>query len=204
MKKLKNIISFTETHLELMGWEAQKKMSPPNRIKEQEIDLAQSNVASVLFLLYEENEKIFFPLTQRNRYEGVHSGQISFPGGKKELMDENLWETAVRETKEELGLNPDKITYLKTMTPLYIPPSNFLVHPFMGYYQGIPQYNPDEKEVQNVITVEFDDFLELSEEKILIENTTKKEVPAFIYKNYKIWGATAMMLNECKLYFKKQ
>jgi 8-oxo-dGTP pyrophosphatase MutT (NUDIX family) len=67
-------------------------------------------------------------LIVRNSYEGVHSGQIAFPGGKWETEDFSV--TALRETHEEVGIHPIRWKLL-SFTPTYIPPSNFMVHPFL-------------------------------------------------------------------------
>ncbi len=184
----------------LLNWEAHQKLVPEGRkyFNENEVFMKKPKLASVLILLYEENRQIKFPLTVRNEYEGIHSAQISFPGGKKELF-ENLEQTAKRETFEEIGVEENKIQLIKKISNLYIPVSNFYVHPFIGKLDEIPNYRIDEKEVKELIICSLDDLLNTKIEKhpIKIKNNTIF-TPCFKIQNQIIWGATAMILNEFK------
>lgn len=120
---------------QLTEWKSHKKMAPTMRLHftDEMIDNKNPRDAAVLVLLYPNaNNKIQILLTKRASYNGAHSGQISFPGGKKDTSDLNLKQTALRETKEETGiiLQPENI--LKKLSKTYIPPSNFWVYPFLA------------------------------------------------------------------------
>ena len=109
--------------------------------------------AAVLALFYpDQNNDTKFLLTQRASYKGTHSAQISFPGGKCDLNDFNLEETALRETDEEVGVSNKNVHIIRQLSDTYIPPSNFLVAPFMGYVNFTPSFNPN-YEVAKIIEV---------------------------------------------------
>ncbi len=140
-------------------------------------------------------------LILRKVYQGVHSNQIGFPGGKVEKQDRNLMDTALRETHEEVGVPPDKVEIIKELSEVYIPPSNFLVQPFMGIYPDPQPFVKEESEVERLVEVYLKDFLDDSNhiEEILSTSYAKNiNVPAFKLNGYTVWGATAMMLSEIK------
>ena len=118
-------------------------------------------VASVLILLYEnEFGEVEFPITMRVSYDGAHSHQFSLPGGQFEEQDISLDQTAIRETVEELGIFEEDIEIVKQLTEIFIPPSNFIVYPFIGVHHGSPSFNPDEPEVEYVIPLDLEAFLD--------------------------------------------
>ena len=118
--------------------------------------------AGVLILLYPHNGSVFTVFIQRPDYIGVHGGQISFPGGKKELADLSIIETALRESKEEVGVDPSEIRVIGTLTPLFIPVSNTLVTPVAGWIDKRPDFNHQAEEVVFLIEGEIKRFLEPS------------------------------------------
>ena len=135
----------------LLSRDAHIKMAPLERISymnEENYLEKNPKKAAVLMLFYPKNKIVHLALIVRNTYPGVHSSQIGFPGGKVELSDANLAETAIRETHEEVGIPPEKITIVKSFTEIYIPPSNFLVAPFMGVSQDELAFVPDLEEVK--------------------------------------------------------
>jgi 8-oxo-dGTP pyrophosphatase MutT (NUDIX family) len=169
----------------------------------EEIQAKDPREASVLIVLYKKNNHFFFPVILRAVYEGVHSGQIGLPGGKKENFDLTGRDTAVRETNEELGLDKNKLEIVKKMTPLYIPPSNFYVQPYIAFYEEYDfVFNTNQTEVQEVFEIKLQKFL--FQTKVVQEPVpiNKSKVPAFQYDNITIWGATAMMLNEFRFLLK--
>ena len=198
-----DLMSRLERRLELPlpGRNAQLKMSSLKRIRElmrftPAMDAKQS---SVLVLLYPYEENIWMVLMQRPEYKGVHSGQISLPGGKSEETDESLVFTALREAQEEIGIDPGQVRILGQLTELYIPPSNFMVTPVVGYYPGRPEFSADPKEVAGIIEIRLDDLLDernrkMSAMKLAIGITLK--VPSYHITGNVIWGATAMILSE--------
>ncbi|NMH27789.1 NUDIX hydrolase [Flavobacterium silvaticum] len=179
-------------------------LSPPERMRlMQSIDFnsISPREAAVMLLVYPRNDKACFVLILRNSYEGVHSSQMALPGGKKESFDLDFGQTALRETHEEVGIEPDHIQIVRELSAVYIPPSNFMVHPFLGISQEELIFKPDPREVAGIVEVSLDDFLS---DSALIEVTrptsyaTELKVPAFRIDGHIVWGATAMILSEFK------
>ena len=188
----------------LPAFEAHIKMAPLERLESlKNIYLENKNprIAAVMMLFYPKNERTHLVLIVRKTYEGVHSAQIAFPGGKYELDDDNYAETALRETHEEVGIHPDKIEILKPFTELYIPPSNFMVHPFLGISIEELVFVPEPSEVAEIIELPLSVFLS---DSIIVDTNLSTSyanninVPAFKIENHIVWGATAMMLSELK------
>ncbi|MES2619647.1 MAG: CoA pyrophosphatase, partial [Bacteroidota bacterium] len=154
----------------------------------------------VMLLLYDKDGILNIVFTQRKQYEGVHSGQMSFPGGKKDEGDFDLIQTALRETKEEIGVGEDKIEIIGALSELYIPPSNFLVYPVVGFATDIVSFLPQLNEVEKVVEIPVDFFLNKKninlQTEIKLFNGAVVQVPAYVYEGHIIWGATAIMLSE--------
>jgi 8-oxo-dGTP pyrophosphatase MutT (NUDIX family) len=190
-----------ETAKKLPGLTAHKMMMPEGRSMPEDYlqkinNYRQSAVFALLFL---EKGTIHLLLTQRHEYEGKHSGQISFPGGKKEDDDESLLHTAYRETFEEVGIAQNNIEVIAALSPLYIPVSNFFVQPYLGYLHQIPALNINEREVKAIVKFplkEINNPSLLKTKKIEASSGLFLTVPAFEIGEYTIWGATAMMLRE--------
>lgn len=188
----------------LLSTDAHAKMAPLERIsylKEENYRDKNPRKAAVLMLFYPKNEVTHLALIVRNSYPGVHSSQIGFPGGKVEEYDADLEETALRETHEEVGIEPQKIKIIKPFSEIYIPPSNFLVAPFMGVSHEELTFVPDLDEVKRVLEFSIVDFLDdntITNVKMSTSYATDIEVPAFIVDKYVVWGATAMMMSELK------
>ena len=189
--------------------EAHYKMAPLERIENMEkLELQSKNpkIAAVMMLFYPKNGRTHLVLIVRNSYEGVHSAQIAFPGGKFEPKDRTYEITALRETFEEIGVQPDRIEILRQFTHLYIPPSDFLVYPFLGICKEEILFIPDSSEVAAIIELPLSIFL--GEEVIVsvpISTSYANDimVPAFKISEHIVWGATAMMLSELKEVLKK-
>ena len=188
---------------ELAGLNAQFKLAPKMRLKYDADKIIANNPrkAAVLALFYpnKENETCFL-LTQRASYKGIHSAQISFPGGKIDKSDKNLENTALRETFEEVGVLKTSIKIIRELTDVYIPPSNFLATPFLGFTNQRPNFNLN-YEVDKVIEVLVSDLLSETSITTIKMNTSYMddvEVPCFKLVDYVVWGATAMMLSEIK------
>lgn len=190
--------------VELPAESAHAKMAPLERIqalKNLDINAKKPRIAAVMMLFYPKNEKTHLILIVRNAYNGVHSSQIAFPGGKYEPADRDYQETALRETSEEIGVRPEKIEIIKHFTPMYIPPSNFLVHPYLGIAKEELAFYPDAREVAGVLELPLSVFLD---DEIIIESKLSTSygndilVPAFNIQNHIVWGATAMILSELR------
>ncbi len=198
---LANILKLEK--LPLGGLDSQFKMAPALRkfYDEEKINKMNPKKAAVLALFYpnETNETLFL-LTKRAQYNGTHSSQISFPGGKHEYADILMKNTALRETNEEIGINKEDVKLIKQLTDVYIPPSNFYVSPFLGYINYHPFFYKNE-EVESIIEIKLADLLNiknLSSIKIDTSYGENLEVPCFKFDGEIVWGATAMMLSEIK------
>ena len=199
----KRIVKITK--MELPGEAVQFKMAPIERLQElkqiaREKDTAKK--AGVLSLFYpsETNETMLI-LILRKTYNGVHSAQVGFPGGKLEAEDETIQDAALRETEEEVGVSRHSISVLRKLTEIYIPPSNFFVQPFLGITTQTPKFIAEEEEVEALIEVTLQDFMNdanIITQTLSTSYATSIEVPAFKLNNYIVWGATAMMLNEVR------
>ncbi|WP_317044714.1 CoA pyrophosphatase [Polaribacter butkevichii] len=185
------------------GLNAQFKLAPKMRLKYDADKIIANNPrkAAVLALFYPniKNETCFL-LTLRASYKGTHSAQISFPGGKRDKTDKNLEKTALRETFEEVGVAETSIEIIRELTDVYIPPSNFLATPFLGFVNQRPNFNLN-YEVDKTIEVLVSDLLNDTSFTSIKMNTSYMdniEVPCFKLEDYVVWGATAMMLSEIK------
>ena len=158
-------------------------------------------LGSVMILLYEEEGHIKFPLIKRAEYNGAHSGQISFPGGKAEAGEDTI-QTALRECEEEIGISSSSIEVVGRLSEFHVIPSNFLVTPVVGTIKTKPHYNPDPYEVFKVIEANLDELLRedaVRTKEILAAGRYRMNAPHFEIENEVVWGATAMMLNELRL-----
>jgi len=179
------------------------KMSPSHRMEDfsglnDMMPLAKRS--AVLVLLFPDQGQLKTVFIKRSEYDGVHSGQISFPVGQFESTDRSFEATAIRETYEEIGVSSDKIQLVGQLTDFYIPPSNFLVKVFVGYSSQKPEYIPDKKEVQSVIEVNVDDLYDKNNiTQMEFYSTSRKALvnaPTYIINGVEIWGATAMIVSE--------
>jgi len=184
----------------LPGPDAHLKMASASRIKwlKDQIDDSGARDSAVLLLFYPDkaNTKLVFIL--RPEYDGVHSGQVGFPGGGYEEEDRTFLETALREANEEIGINPDEITIIGGLSKLFIPPSNFNVYPYIGYSESKPDFIPDKKEVDRILEVDLSDLINEQNRSTTIINSKygKIEAPCFEVNDLFIWGATAMIVSE--------
>lgn len=185
----------------LGGIQAQFRLAPTYRkqFEKEKIDTLNPTLASVLILFFPNDKgETYFVLTKRASYKGHHSKQISFPGGKKEKNDRDLMETAIRETKEEIGVLISKKNIFKEMTNVYIPPSNFLAFPFLSYTDKQPLFTLNH-EVDNLLLVSVKDLLNPQNTHFRgVQTTTGQTIttPCFIFEKQIVWGATAMILSE--------
>jgi 8-oxo-dGTP pyrophosphatase MutT (NUDIX family) len=184
----------------LPGTSAQLKMASDIRLNEMVngYDIKNARKSSVLILLYPDNSNIYFVLIKRRNDGGVHSGQISFPGGAMEKSDGSFYETALREANEEVGIDTGDVKIIGSLTELYIPPSNFLVFPVLGYMNTRPVLTPDPGEVAGIIEADLFKLVNTgkAEWKKINVRGYKVNSPYYDIGGHTVWGATAMILSE--------
>lgn len=184
----------------LPGEAAQYRMAPGGRPgNRQWPPRKQMRQAGVLALLENFQGEAALILIERQRYPGVHSGQISFPGGKHEAEDPDFEFTALRETQEEIGVDPRQIEMAGAMSQLYIPPSNFWVQPYLGFSDEELELRPQPSEVAAIHRVTLAQLRHphcLGQVSLQPSQGPARSVPAFQVGKLVIWGATAMMISE--------
>jgi len=154
--------------------------------------------SAVLILFYPHKGEIYFPLILRPAYDGVHSGQVAFPGGRYELSDEDLVRTALREAQEEIGLRLNDVKIMGILTELFIPASNFYVLPVIAHMPYRPDFYPDPREVEDIFEIKIEEISDINiigSSDIQIRGE-QVHAPHYMVQGYKIWGATAMMISE--------
>jgi len=186
--------------IKLPGMEAQLQMSPLTR-KMQE-SMAKNSVtarkSAVLILFYPISDKPHIAMIKRAPDNTVHSGQISFPGGKTEERDISVIDTALREANEEVGVDREKVVVIGQLSKLYIPPSNFDVFTIVGFTNEQPNFIIND-EVDKLLEVDLDDLLNPKSKtyrKINSRDGNEYVVPCYYIQGEVIWGATGMILAE--------
>jgi 8-oxo-dGTP pyrophosphatase MutT (NUDIX family) len=191
----------------LPGMDSHLIMAPRHRIDDMRKAELQPDAikSSILILFYTRNNADHLVFIKRPVYNGVHSGQIAFPGGRWEVTDKSLYHTALREAREEIGINTQDVHFCGKLTDLFIPPSNFIVSPFVGIYKTSGVFYPDEIEVAEIIEIPFSFFLNPASVKntiIKLANGIEILTPCFDYQGNIIWGATAMIMSELIILWK--
>lgn len=183
----------------LPGLPAQLDMAPQMRRDPSVIQVENKDCrdGAVLALLFPLDDELATVLTVRHANLDQHAGQVSFPGGRRD-PGETLRETAIREVYEEIGLTEEALSILGELTPLYIPPSNFCVYPFVAMIDHQPAYDPHDAEVEQILEVPLS-YLRSPQARVEEEWDLRGEtvvVPYYDVAGYTVWGATAMILAE--------
>lgn len=189
-------------NIALPAQESHLKMAPLERARMLNLwDYSQLNPkkAGVMALFYPRGSHTHLILIKRTP-RGIHSSQVALPGGKFEQKDIELRNTAIRETYEEIGVEQHKIQLVRELSEIYVPPSNFLVYPFIGHLDFEPTFIRQEEEVAEIIEIPLNDFLnlEVHTHNIKASYSEFPGVPSYIINNNIVWGATAMILSELK------
>lgn len=186
---------------ELPGRAAQHQMAPlprPNGAFPYDQPAPDARRGGVLVLFYPYAGRLYLPLILRPTYNGVHSGQVGFPGGGYEPGDDDLVHTALREANEEVGVRGDQVEILGQLSPLYIFASNYLVQPTVGWTPARPAFHTDPYEVERLVETPVSELLDPA--NVRVEEWELRSrvatVPFFLVQGQRIWGATAMMLAE--------
>lgn len=138
---------------------------------------------------------------KRSEYQGVHSGQIAFPGGRCEESDKTIFETACRETFEELGIEPEAIEVVRELSPLYVPPSNYTIYPILYVMSNYSASDIviDKREVSQTILLPLHSFFNsanLTKYSFVFNGSESTPAPCYQIDQTRIWGATAMIVSE--------
>jgi len=192
----------TRAPLLLLGEKAQFMMAPEGRklISEDQLSTVNSRESAVMLFLFENKDgqtSIYFIL--RKIYHGIHSGQIGFPGGKKENDDIDLLNAAIREAEEEIGIKKENYTVVQQLSPLYIPVSNFMVYPFLSIIHADFDALIDPREVEALIELPLASFFDtrhMNKKKMKLSNEKEIEIPYYDIQELTIWGASAMIMSE--------
>lgn len=157
--------------------------------------LVAAKKAAVLVHIFRSDQGLEVLYMKRPDYDGTHGGQVSFPGGRREEEDSSFEQTAIREAREEVGLVYEDYRIVKALEPLYIPPSNFLVHPFVSLAEERPELELDPKEVAYTFSIPLSEL-----QKGALVGSVKVQtklgrvkVPAYLWEDEVIWGATAII-----------
>ena len=185
----------------LPGKEGQKALMPYLKVGKniQPPALWNAKKGAVMTLLYPINHIPHLLLIERPVYDGVHSGQLAFPGGKIEPSDASSLDAALRETHEEVGIAHDAIQVVGPLTEVFVFASNFIVYPFVGLLQEAPQFILDEKEVAGVLEIPLHTLLQpsiIKEKPIRGALGITLNAPYYDIGGKVLWGATAMMVSE--------
>jgi 8-oxo-dGTP pyrophosphatase MutT (NUDIX family) len=197
-------LSAVESHLRsalagpLPGVEAQRRMAPtprpgwrPGRSPDESRD------AAGLLLLFPIDDCVHLLLTVRSSGLPNHAGQVSLPGGAVEA-GESFEQAALREAREETGVDPAQVRVLGRLTPLHIPVSGFFLHPVVGVSDSRPTYRLADREVDRLIEPSLDALLDPAcvRREWGLWGGASREVPYFALGGLVVWGATAMVLAE--------
>jgi 8-oxo-dGTP pyrophosphatase MutT (NUDIX family) len=181
----------------LPGPAAQARLAPlPRRQWPQGVDPAHVRAAAGLLLIFPVDRLAHIVLTVRADTLR-HGGQVSFPGGVIE-PGETFAQAALREAHEEVGLAPDGVRVLGSLTPLDIPVSGFRLHPVVAVRQTRPSLVASDREVAKILEVPVEWLLDPAS----LSSTERHRlgvpmrVPAFHVDGTEIWGATAMVIAE--------
>ena len=191
-KKLSSKLPGTIEHDSMLGKPLNKKYITSKV-------LTHYTSASVLILIFPHKNIWNFFLTKRTNKLKYHKGQISLPGGTKNI-DETLEQTALRETEEEIGVNKLDVSLIGKLTPYKVPVTPFKIFPFVGWTKTKPYTCPNVNEVQKIITVSVDSLINKKNKKnkkISIKDTDVS-IPYFELASEHVWGATGCILNEFK------
>lgn len=187
----------------LPGHDAHLAMAPSSRLDRWMLSVEgkKGREAAVLALVHpDKHGAACIVLTARPDGMRDHAGQVAFPGGRRE-PGETFVETALREAHEEVHLDARAVELVGPMTPLYIPPTRFLCHPFVALATSPPSLVPGEAEVAAILHVPLDDLFAdaaLAFGTWEVNGQPSAQVPYYRVGAYRVWGATAMMLAELR------
>ncbi|MDE0653729.1 MAG: CoA pyrophosphatase [bacterium] len=170
-----------------------------NRSRPQE-PASSRRLSAVLIPLYTHQDELHVILTRRAAHLRTHSHEVAFPGGGREPGDADLWETALRETHEEIGLDPAAAVPIGELDPFFTVGSDSLVHSYVAELPaGRPGgLRPDPAEVEKILQVPLRDLLEpdVYRQELWPRDGTMRPINFFEIPGDTIWGATAAILRQ--------
>ena len=173
-----------------------------NEIHSTPSDEADGNeIASVLIVIYGKNP--FIIMTEKARNLKVHAGEIAFPGGKWCENDQDLLETAIRETKEELCLDVSREHVVGQLDSVITLNSQYNITPFIAILETVPVLTPN-SEVESILHIPLVSFLNTIAEDNLPEHRSIKEMYTFTFEKHNVWGASARMLKQINTLLSKK
>lgn len=160
------------------------------------VDTRRTPSAVLVPIFYKQGE-YYILFTQRTETVKVHKGQISFPGGAREKKDETLFDTALRECTEEIGLAAEAVELLGEMDDFLTVGSNYVISPFVAAIPWPYQFETDPVEVARIIEVPISALLAKDCRREGTEILDDRVITAYFYhyREHVIWGATARILN---------
>ena len=162
-------------------------------------DEADGNeIASVLIIIYGESP--FVIMTKKASNLKVHAGEIAFPGGKWCEKDQDLLETAIRETKEELCLDVSREHVIGQLDSVITLNSRYRITPFIAILDTVPSLTAN-SEVESILHIPLAPFLYTMDEDDLPEHRSINEMYTFTFENHHVWGASARMLKQINTIF---
>ncbi|MCA1801058.1 MAG: CoA pyrophosphatase [Rhodothermaceae bacterium] len=202
---MKNLASLITSRLNgpLPGPPAQFRMAPRSDegVPDRNLPPDLARRSGVMLLLFDGITDPELVLTLRSNQLNQHSNQISLPGGRLERGEE-IEDAALRETREEVGIDPSLITVLGFLTPLHVPVSGNIIHPVVGWLDHPPKLIPDHDEVAEAFTMPLNRLFDPTCLKQTRRNLhgTEYNIPYWDVHRIPLWGATAMILSEfCEL-----
>lgn len=156
-----------------------------------------ARMAAALLLVYPGDDGPAIPLTVRASGLARHAGQISLPGGASD-PGETLAQTALRESHEEIGVDPASVVVLGELTPVHVLVSGFTLHPVVGVTHARPHFVAAAGEVEQIIEVSLSSLRDASHirRSTRVREGVAVEYPYFDLFGHQVWGATAMVLGE--------
>lgn len=192
---------FQSPLFQLPGISSQKTMAPNGRMEYAQQYAGEYQESAVMILLYpDKNNEAHTVFFERKTSNSVHSGQISLPGGRYEESDKNLMQTAIRETKEEIGVEVEAAKIIGRMTVLEVPVSGFKITPVIAYTEKVPTFIAEQAEVERIIPISIDDLLasNIQHASFPTIHNMKVKAPYYAIGNDQLWGATSMIIAEFK------
>ena len=150
-------------------------------------------IASVLVVIYGKDPIVI--MTEKPKHMKFHAGEISFPGGKLDNSDSDILETALRETREEIGLTITRDQVVGQLDSVVTLNSGFLILPFVSIIDKIPELSPN-AEVEKIFHIPLESFLNTVARDPDPSHNLIQEMYTFEYQNQIVWGASARILKQ--------